>query len=87
MAPSLARLVAQDLLPSLNTPNGDRMKTYANVENGILIEIIAPREDEHGNEIPIGERYHPQFVAGLIDITDVTPQPICGMPYPNDAPA
>jgi hypothetical protein len=60
------------------------MRTYANIENGYIIEIIAPRVDDDGAEIPIDQRYHPDFVAKLIDITDVTPQPACGAPYPTD---
>ncbi|GJH14957.1 hypothetical protein CBA19CS22_00465 [Caballeronia novacaledonica] len=51
------------------------MKTYARIEEGVVAEIIKPMVDAEGNEIPIEARFHPDFVAALVDITDISPQP------------
>lgn len=51
------------------------MKTYAHVQNGSVIEIIEPYIDPSGNEVPIEERYIAEFVAQMVDITDVSPKP------------
>ncbi|MDP9153936.1 MAG: tail fiber assembly protein [Pseudomonadota bacterium] len=59
---------------------------YARVQDGIVQEIIGPMLYEQddpsdppsykaGDEIPIHQRYTSEFVAELIDITNVTPQP------------
>lgn len=50
------------------------MKTYAYVYLGVVREIIPPLVID-GVDIPIEERYHPDFVAQCVDITDLSPQP------------
>ena len=47
------------------------MNIYARVEDGVVMEIIPPREDG----LEIEKRFHPDFVATLVDITDVSPAP------------
>lgn len=75
------------------------MKTYARIDNGVVVEIILPvtwsediyqgGRDENGNprgpllhnqgdEIAIEDRFTAQFVATLVDITDMDPQPVEG---------
>jgi hypothetical protein len=51
------------------------MKTYARIVSGAVFEIIDPVSDASGNEVPIDERFTPEFVATLVDITDVSPRP------------
>lgn len=51
------------------------MKIYARVESGIVLEIIEPLADEDGIEVPIELRFTEEFVATLIDITGIDPQP------------
>lgn len=51
------------------------MQTYARIQNDVVAEIIGPLTDEDGNEIPIAERFTPQVVITLVDITDLDPQP------------
>lgn len=57
------------------------MKTYVRVESGLVEEIIGPVVDDAGVEILIERRFHPDFVARLIDITDVAPKPEIGWAY------
>lgn len=57
------------------------MKTYARIITDVVskvqfvAEIISPMQGSDGNEMPIGERFTPAFVAALIDVTDANPQP------------
>ncbi|OWT69201.1 MULTISPECIES: hypothetical protein [unclassified Achromobacter] len=51
------------------------MHYYAYVIDGVVIEIITPMTDENGDEIPVEQRYHPDFVKELVDITNVSPRP------------
>jgi hypothetical protein len=51
------------------------MKTYARVEDGVIQEIIEPFADPNGNEYSIEERFVPELVVQMIDITGVTPKP------------
>lgn len=51
------------------------MQTYARVENGVVQEIIEPLADLDGNEYPIEERFVPELVAQMVDITRITPKP------------
>lgn len=57
------------------------MATYARVVDGVVQEIILPARDDQGNEIAIDDRYTPEFVASLVDITSITPQPECMWTY------
>lgn len=51
------------------------MKKYARISDGTVAEIIEPFVDEEGAEVPIQNRFAPEFVANLIDITGVSPAP------------
>jgi hypothetical protein len=63
------------------------MKTYAQLSNGVVTEIIEPavydvdyndeRGTQHtkGDEIPIGDRFTPEFVSTLVDVTETDPKP------------
>lgn len=57
------------------------MKTYARVERGMVLEIIAPMTYMSGQEIPIEERFVPEVVETLVDVTNVTPEPACWWTY------
>lgn len=65
------------------------MKTYARIDNPnpedpaqeIVVEIIRPMVDVDGNEIPIGDRFHPDFVKTLVDVTSTEPTPQVGWIY------
>lgn len=54
-------------------------KYYASIsENDVVIEIIAPFVEDRPDgpyEWPIEERFPPDFVAALIDVTDLDPRP------------
>ena len=54
------------------------MKTYARIDNGMVVEIILPWTDGEGTQvdIPIEERFPAEFIATLIDITDLDPKPL-----------
>lgn len=56
------------------------MKTYARIQDGKVVEIIAPMAID-GNEVPIEERFHPDFVATLVDVTGIDPTPNEGDNY------
>lgn len=49
------------------------MKIYAYVENGVVSEVIQPLLDNEGSEIPIDQRYTPEFVANCVDVTGIDP--------------
>ncbi|MBN3788308.1 hypothetical protein [Burkholderia sp. Ac-20353] len=51
------------------------MAKYARVDSGTVMEIIGPIFFEDGTEIPIAERFTPDFVATLVDITNASPSP------------
>ncbi|HDL6888393.1 TPA: tail fiber assembly protein [Yersinia enterocolitica] len=57
------------------------MKTYAFVQRGQVFEIINPVTDSDGKEIDIKDRYAPDFVAVMYDITDMDPAPKLGWTY------
>jgi hypothetical protein len=70
------------------------MKTYARIDGGRVVEIIEPatydidwlddNEDvihKAGDDIPIEQRFTPEFVLTLVDVTDISPQPIVCMVY------
>lgn len=61
------------------------MKTYARVSNGIVMEIVSPMTDAEGKEIPITERFTPDFVAMMVDVTNVSPQPSQHWTYDGSA--
>jgi hypothetical protein len=41
------------------------MKTYARIQDGIVMELIEPFADDAGQEVPIDQRFSPQIVATL----------------------
>lgn len=51
------------------------MRTYARVKNGIVQEVITPYADESGTEVPIEQRFTPELVADLVDVTGLDPVP------------
>lgn len=70
------------------------MKSYALIQNGIVTEIIGPMvydaeafdwqegsPSRIGTEIPITERYTPEFITWLVDITDMNPVPDLNWTY------
>lgn len=57
------------------------MKTYARLDAGVLIEMMAAAIDENGNEIDIAKRFTPEFVATLVDISGQNPMPAIGWSY------
>lgn len=57
------------------------MNTYARIDNGFVVEIIGPVTNESGIEIPITDRYTSEFVASLVNVTSITPQPQIGWSY------
>lgn len=59
------------------------MKTYAFIQNGEVVEIIPPAIDSEGKEIDINERFVPAFVAQMVDITNLDPQPEIHWTYAN----
>lgn len=61
------------------------MKTYVRVESGFVEEIIEPVWDDAGVGIPIERRFHPDFVARLIYVTDLTPRPEIGWAYDGES--
>lgn len=55
------------------------MHTYARIDTGIVAEIIQPATwPATGGEIPIAERFTEELVATMVDVTNVSPQPVCG---------
>jgi hypothetical protein len=46
------------------------MKTYARINNGVVVEIIQPLVID-GSEAPIVDRFHPDIVATLVDASNV----------------
>jgi hypothetical protein len=51
------------------------MRTHALIEDGKVSEIIPPYVNPDGVDVPIEERYTPNMVAQMVDITDMDPQP------------
>lgn len=57
------------------------MKTYAYIYQGSVWEVIKPVEDADGNEIPLSDRYAPEFCESCVDISDLDPMPRAGWLY------
>lgn len=51
------------------------MKTYAYLENNIVMQIITPFLDPDGAQYPIEECYTAEFVSTCVEITGLDPQP------------
>lgn len=45
---------------------------YARIEDGKVVEIILPAADGEGVSIPIEDRFHPDFVATLVECPEDT---------------
>jgi hypothetical protein len=57
------------------------MKSYAQILDGRVFEVISPIIGSDGEEIPIEQRFTPQFVSTLVDVTGIFPVPTQGMAY------
>ncbi|MDT6921597.1 tail fiber assembly protein [Pseudomonas atacamensis] len=57
------------------------MKSFVRVEGGVVLEVILPFATEGGVEIPISDRFTPEFVDQLIDVTELKPTPESGWNY------
>ena len=70
------------------------MKTYARVQRGLVVEIIAPMAYDAeapdwndgdlsriGQDIPIELRYTPDLVAMMFDISEISPPPQFGWTF------
>ncbi|NNB51701.1 tail fiber assembly protein [Pseudomonas fragi] len=57
------------------------MNVYAQINDAKVVEIIPPYVNESGEAVPIEQRYTPEFVQTLVDITDVNPRPLEGWTY------
>lgn len=57
------------------------MSIYARIDGGIVAEIIEPLLDGNGNEIPAAERFTPELVRTLVDVTSLVPIPAQGWAY------
>jgi hypothetical protein len=51
------------------------MSVYARISGGVVVEIIQPVLQSNGTPWPIAECYTSEFVATLVDVTSITPQP------------
>jgi hypothetical protein len=54
------------------------MKTYVLLSDGVVVEVIRPLVDAEGQEIPIADRYTPEFVAAMADVSGMSPFPAEG---------
>lgn len=54
------------------------MQTFALIENNIVTEII-----EIGDDQNIHDMYHPDFVARMVDVSEMDPKPACWWSYIN----
>nr|WP_315447172.1 tail fiber assembly protein [uncultured Pseudomonas sp.] len=52
-------------------------------EANVSPEVWQMLADRAGTEIPIAERFTPEFVAELVDVTGIDPVPVQGMTYAN----
>ncbi|WP_338585884.1 tail fiber assembly protein [Pseudomonas sp. MAG733B] len=57
------------------------MKIYALIDRCVVVEIILPFFNNEGEYVPIDQRYTPQMVAQMVDITNLNPQPECFWTY------
>ena len=51
------------------------MKTYALIVDNYVSQLVLPYVNPDGVEVPIEERFTPDMVAMMVDITDMEPQP------------
>lgn len=48
---------------------------YALISNDLVMEVIEPHILEDGSEVPIEERFTPEFITTLVNVTDEDPMP------------
>jgi hypothetical protein len=58
---------------------------YALIKDGRVLEVFPPLLDEAGEEIAIEKRYHPDFVALLVEYDPANPPPDPEPPEPTHA--
>lgn len=58
-------------------------RIYVVVEHGVVREIIEPGYDLDGIEYPIDERFPPELVSTMVEVTDVDPRPDQNWTYEN----
>lgn len=54
------------------------MRTFARIDSGVVVEILPPADfpaDMMPTDGDIRSIYHPDFVATLVEITDMIPLP------------
>lgn len=51
------------------------MRAYARIDSGIVVEIVDLEPNEAGEVVPIERKFTAEFVATLIEITDLDPKP------------
>lgn len=61
------------------------MRAYARIDNGIVVEIIELEPNEAGEVVPIERKFTAEFVATLIEITDLDPKPSERWTYDGEA--
>lgn len=57
------------------------MKTYALIEDGLVSQLVPPYVNPDGVDVPVEDRFTPDMVAMMVDITDMDPQPQPGWTY------
>ena len=57
------------------------MKTYAFVVDGVVSQLVFPYVNPDGIEVSIEDRFTPDIVAQMMDITELDPQPQPGWTY------
>ncbi|QLG96686.1 DUF4376 domain-containing protein (plasmid) [Pseudomonas yamanorum] len=57
------------------------MKTYARIQEGVVVEFVAPFADADGNEVPISLRFTPDYVTAMVDVSAIDPRPELGWTY------
>lgn len=57
------------------------MRTYARLDNGIIVEIITPPLNLEGNQYAIEQCFPAEFVATMVEITGLDPLPDQGWTY------
>lgn len=59
------------------------MKIYAFIEDGKVSQLVMPFVNPEGVEVPIEERFTPEMVLFMVDVTENEPQPQPGWTYKN----
>lgn len=51
------------------------MKIYAFIQHGEVSEVIQPATWPDGSDVDIKDRFAPEFVDQMVEITNIHPQP------------